>query len=89
MNVPTVVNKKSQDFDVYIGRGSVWGNPYVIGRDGTRSDVIEKYRVYLWGRKDLIDRLDELAGARLGCFCAPEACHGDVLVSAYVWKHSA
>ena len=43
-----VVNKYKEDYDVYIGRGSKWGNPYRIGEDGTREEVIEKYRLYLW-----------------------------------------
>jgi hypothetical protein len=33
-----VVNKYKEPFDIYIGRGSIWGNPYVIGKDGTRGD---------------------------------------------------
>lgn len=57
-----------------------WGNPYKVGKDGTRREVIEKYRQYIMTRKDLLDSLHELEGKRLGCFCAPMACHGDVLV---------
>jgi hypothetical protein len=78
--VTRVVNKRRQAYDVYIGRGSKWGNPYIIGRDGDRAEVIEKYRAYLLRRPDLLASLEELRGKRLGCFCAPLACHGDVLV---------
>ena len=76
-----VVHCKRDDYDVYIGRGSKWGNPFVIGKDGTREEVIDKYRKYLIMRKPkLLDSLEELEGQRLGCWCSPKACHGDVLV---------
>ncbi len=77
-----VVHCKRDEFDVYIGRGTKWGNPYIIGRDGTREEVIDKYRQYIiMRRKDLINELEELKGKRLGCWCSPKACHGDVLVA--------
>ena len=78
----TVVNIRrwGGSYDVYIGRPSKWGNPYTIGKDGTREEVIEKYRQYLGVRAELIEALPELRGKRLGCFCKPLACHGDVLV---------
>lgn len=76
---PLVVHcKKSAGF-VYIGRPSIWGNPFVIGRDGTRAEVIEKYRTYVLGEPVLMHTLHKLRGKRLGCWCAPQACHGDVL----------
>lgn len=74
-----VVNKRAGAYDVYIGRGSIWGNPFVIGRDGDRSDVIAKYEERLATRPDLIARLPELRGKSIACFCAPLPCHGDVL----------
>lgn len=81
-----VVNKYKNEYDVYIGRGSKWGNPFVIGRDGSRSEVIEKYEKMLSGNVELLgELLVELEGKRLGCFCKPAACHGDVLVE-YVEK---
>lgn len=67
-------------YDVYIGRPSIWGNPFRIGVDGTREEVIEKYRRYILKNKTLLARLPELKGKRLGCYCAPLSCHGDVLV---------
>lgn len=76
----TVVNKHHKvPYDVYIGRGSIWGNPYVIGKDGDRDEVIDKYEAHLLGSPHLLDRLAELQGKRLACFCAPKRCHGDVL----------
>lgn len=74
-----VVNKRNEQFDIYIGRGSDWGNPFKIGEDGTRAEVIEKYRHWLQNQPELLTRLPELDGKRLGCFCSPLACHGDVL----------
>lgn len=76
----TVVNKRKDDYDVYIGRGSKWGNPFRIGPDGTREDVIEKYENRIREMPDLLADLHELRGKRLACYCAPLRCHGDVLV---------
>ena len=65
---------------VYIGRGSKWGNPFVIGRDGDRMIVIAKYERWLRSQHHLLRALDELRGRDLGCYCAPRACHGDLLL---------
>src|SRR3954467_11752715 len=65
---------------VFIGRPSKWGNPYVIGVDGTRDEVIAKYEAYVLGNPSLIADLKWLVGKELGCFCYPLKCHGDVLV---------
>lgn len=75
-----VVNLRKEKYDVYIGRGSKWGNKFVIGRDGNREEVIRKYREWILKNNDLLNSLEELKGKRLGCFCKPKACHGDVLV---------
>ena len=57
------------------------GNPFVIGKDGDRSGVIEKYRQLIMKQPGLLKQLKELKGKRLGCWCAPDnPCHGDVLV---------
>jgi hypothetical protein len=63
----------------YIGRPSKWGNPFVIGRDGSREEVIAKYEEYARNRFTIED-LAELAGKDLLCWCAPLPCHGDVLI---------
>ena len=83
-----VVNVRGEPYDVYIGRpcrghrDEGWGNPFKIGRDGSREEVIEKYRTWLRDRPDLIDRARrELHGKILGCWCKPEPCHGDVLAA--------
>lgn len=75
-----VVNLSRHAYDVRIDRRTKWGNPFVIGRDGNRADVIGKYERYIRQRPDLLAALPELHGKRLGCHCRPLACHGDVLV---------
>lgn len=66
---------------VYIGRPSKWGNPFVIGRDGDRDAVIAKYRRWIRTKPKLMASLHELRGRDLVCFCAPQPCHGDVLLA--------
>ena len=81
---PRVLNKHNHGIPrgaVYIGRGSFYGNPFEIGRDGTREEVISKY--IEWFSKD-IERINkaklELRDTNLVCYCAPEKCHGDFLL---------
>lgn len=74
-----VVHCKWDHFDIYIGRPSKWGNPYVIGPNGTREQVVALYREWI-KTSELLYELDELRGKVLGCWCTPLACHGDVLV---------
>ena len=75
----TVVHCKRAKYDIYIGRPSKWGNPFVIGTDGTREEVVAKYREYLLNNRELLAALEELEDKVLGCWCSPKACHGDVL----------
>ena len=74
-----IVNKKTSSFDVYIGRGSKWGNPFRMKSENQRGEVIEKYEDYA-RQKFSKDELAVLVGKRLGCFCKPRKCHGDILV---------
>jgi hypothetical protein len=74
-----VVHCKRETYDVYIGRPSKWGNPFVVGKDGTREQVIATYRQWIVSQTALMAALPELKGKTLGCWCAPHACHGDVL----------
>lgn len=80
--MPRVLNKRNGPAPqaVYIGRPSKWGNPFVIGRDGSRSEVVAKYRAWVCDQPDLMAALPELRGRDLLCWCAPLSCHGDVLV---------
>jgi len=75
-----VVHCKKSKFDIYIGRGSKWGNPFVIGIEGTRKQVIEKYENWIRTQENLLNSLHELDGKILGCWCNPLPCHGDVLL---------
>jgi hypothetical protein len=76
-----VVHCKRASFDIYIGRPSKWGNPFVIARDGSHEQVIDKYRAYVLGNATLLAAAkSELKAKVLGCWCAPRSCHGDVLV---------
>ena len=85
-----VVNKRYGEKGVYIGRPSPLGNPFVIGEDGTRAEVIKKYKNWIdaglaAGDPRIVNelyrlyRLSKLGDLRLQCFCAPEPCHGDVI----------
>ncbi len=58
---------------------SMWANPFAIGRDGTRSEVLEKYREYVVSRGSLMVQLPNIYGKRIACWCSPSACHGDIL----------
>lgn len=74
--------KKTEDYE-YIGRGSYWGNPYsMYGTGDGRDDVIRKFKYDFdfekFPNKNKAE-VFKLAGKRLGCFCKPEKCHGDIL----------
>ena len=79
-----------QDCDIYIGRAmymggwklpkSKWCNPYKVGEDGSREEVLKKYEKYVRKNRELMTALPELKGKVLGCWCKPLGCHGDVLV---------
>ena len=77
---PRAVHCKRERHHVYIGRPSKWGNPFAVGRHGARGECIALYEAWLRENTVLIAALDELRGLVLGCWCAPRACHGDLLV---------
>ena len=82
--LPSVVHCKKSYYDVYVGRPSKFGNPFEIGKDGTREEVIEKYREWFFAQPELMKEAKEkLKGKVLACWCAPQACHADIL-SGYV-----
>jgi hypothetical protein len=74
-----VVHFRKAEYDVYIGRPTKWGNPFLVGRDGVRGECIAKYAAWIRTQPDLMDSVVELRGKVLGCWCAPRPCHGDVL----------
>lgn len=89
--VPVQITKvrnrdEGEEFDVYIGRKTPWGNPFPIEHDSNgakRKDVIEKFKVYFkekfLDKPENLDKLLTLRGLRLGCHCKPLPCHGDVI----------
>lgn len=78
----TIVNiTHVKEYDVYCGRPSEWGNPYVIGKDGSRNEVLVKYGIYLSKNMRIARRAKKLLiGKTIGCFCCPESCHLEILI---------
>lgn len=86
--------RKAQDSSEEL-QASPLANPYIIGVDGDREEVIDKYRLWLgeWMEQGLlgntnpvyeeVSRLTELYRLthelKLSCYCAPQACHGDII----------
>lgn len=74
---------------VYIGRPAKLGNPFIIGKDGSREEVMAKYRVWFivqyYADEEFYTIIHKLAKrAKEGelifiCWCAPEPCHGDII----------
>ena len=92
INITRVINikrdtefssEKSTEKYEYIGRGSYWGNPYSMYEEGdSREEVIRKFKYDFDYEKFLNKEKSEvykLSGKRLGCFCKPQSCHGDIL----------
>jgi hypothetical protein len=83
-----VVNIHKEPFDVYIGRvgrgqDGYFGNPFRIGHGISREDAVKRFQRYFADRiekdSEFRRRILALKGRRLGCFCKPKACHGDVI----------
>lgn len=81
-DTPRVLHCKRDDslHAIYVGRPSKWGNPYHVGPDGTREEVIAKYHRYILTKPKLLDQLGELRGKDLSCWCGPTLCHADILL---------
>jgi len=78
--MPKVYNRHHGDAPrdaVYCGRGSRYGNPFRIGRDGTRDDVCDRFE------REILPKLDvsNLRGRDLVCFCKPLRCHCDAILA--------
>ena len=77
------------DNTVLIDRRTRWGNPFKLGVDGSREEVIARYRADFWRRigadEVSLEDLAELDGCWLACWCEPLPCHGDVLARAAEW----
>ncbi|UQS15360.1 DUF4326 domain-containing protein [Pseudomonas sp. HS6] len=87
LRITKVSNKDMGDsYDVYIGRGTLWGNPYQMGKEGTRDEVIAKFaydfdKRFLKLPEKFDENIEKLRGKTLGCHCKPAACHGDVIAN--------
>ncbi len=84
-----VVNMHTDKYDVYIGRAGrgrtgYYGNPFDVRVFG-RENSLERYRIYFMNRLEnepgFKDKILELRGKHLGCFCKPRECHGDIIVA--------
>ena len=72
-----VVHYKQAPYDIYCGRPGPWGNPFFTGN---REHDIAQHRAWVLGKLELMDQIRvELRGMVLGCWCAPKACHCDIL----------
>jgi hypothetical protein len=84
-----VVNLRVEPYDEYIGRGSVFGNPFQIGVDGDRETVILRYKEwfsFLIKDERIQSELSQMKGKKLGCFCSPQKCHGEI-IAEYIDKN--
>ena len=89
VQITKVKNKNhNEEFDVYIGRGTLWGNPFPMEQETDkfkRNVVIEKYKIFF--KEEIVSDpkklklLLTLKGLRLGCHCSPLPCHGDVIAN--------
>jgi hypothetical protein len=81
--VTTVINKYKtipEKDSISIMRPGPWGNPFIIGKDGGRHEVVEKYRELVLSDRQLQHKIvEELRGKQLVCCCKPAECHGDIL----------
>lgn len=88
----TAVNLRKEKYDVYCGRGSIFGNPYThLPIEKTKAqfqvktieEAIQKYREYFYNKiendSDFLDAVLRLKDKKLGCYCAPNPCHVDII----------
>lgn len=78
-----VLNKRTHGVPAgafYGGRGSIWGNKFVMGRDGDRDEVCDKFQAWFRDQHHLLRRLPEIRGMDGVCFCAPQRCHLNLVV---------
>ena len=82
---PKLYNRHHKDVPptaVYIGRGTVWGNPFLIGTHGNREQVVAKYHEWITERPAFVRQIKkQLKGRDLVCSCTPALCHGVILLA--------
>ena len=78
-----VVHCRNSGCDVYIGRPSIFGNPFKEDIDGTRDEVIKKYETWLYNSPDAEEVRQAIMklpmDSVIGCWCKPKPCHGDII----------
>lgn len=80
MKTSWVVKFGDTPCDKYIGRPTIWSNPYRLGIDGNRKEVLILFEGYLYSNLELLQKIiTQLPNKILGCHCFPQQCHGDLL----------
>jgi hypothetical protein len=79
-----VTNPETGNMERFPKTGHVFQNPYIIGKHGTREEVLQKYNTYIQEKlnknPELVKELLLLKNKNLGCWCYPEMCHGNILI---------
>ena len=71
----------TKEKEIYIYKGSIYANPYIVGKDGSPEECIKLYKNYIESNSELVEQLQVLKGKNLGCFCKNNSvCHNDILL---------
>lgn len=75
---------KTEPYDIFIGRPSPYGNPFIIGENGTRKEVLAKFKEYFKHLSTSNLLLDDLNNKKIACWCSmDQSCHGDILIELF------
>lgn len=81
MKVVSKRGGRQNPHSVYVGRPTKWGNPFVVGKHGTQDECVALYEKWLMAQPHMLEAARrELKGYDLECWCAPLACHADILL---------
>jgi hypothetical protein len=83
-----LVNGRTEDVDRWIDRRSRFGNPFKLVEDGgeieSRERSVDLYEGWFRGQlrqnAEFRNALSDLRGKRLGCWCLPQRCHGEIVL---------
>ena len=79
----------SEDYDVYIGRPSIFGNPFTHIKDrktnaefivNSREEAVAEYKKWIKTKPEILSQIQTLKGKRIACWCKKKPCHGDVII---------
>lgn len=85
MRVIRYPRPKPGDGITYIGRPSIFGNPFYLKNEALRDSVVDGYELWVRNQPQVLEAIKALPeDAVLGCYCSPKRCHGDVIVK--LWK---